>query len=58
MTPEQQLPDLTQREAVAPRRFDPHFTTSFVSKSISEETRRASRRAVADFFQFIGGKYP
>lgn len=58
MTPDQSLPDLPQREAVAPRRFDPRSATPFVNKSVSEETRRAYRRAVADFFQFIGGKHP
>ena len=58
MTPDQSLPELQQREAVAPRRFDPRSATPFVNKSVSEETRRAYRRAVADFFQFIGGKHP
>src|SRR5215216_3592007 len=58
MTPEQNLPDLVRREAVAPRRFDPRSATAFVNKSVSEETRRAYRRAVADFFQFVGGKHP
>lgn len=47
-----------QREAVAPNRFDPRLATPFVNKSVSKETRRAYRRAVADFFQFIGGKHP
>lgn len=51
------LPDLLQREAVAPRRFDPRSSTPFVNKSVSEETRRAYRRAVADFFQLVGGKH-
>ena len=58
MTPDQMLPDLLQREAVAPRRFDPRLATPFINKSVSEETRRAYRRAVADFFQFVGGKHP
>lgn len=58
MTPDQNLPELQQREAVGPRRFDPHSATPFVNKSVSEETRRAYRRAVADFFQFVGGKHP
>src|SRR5215213_4583513 len=58
MTPEQNLPDLLQREAIAPKRFDPRSATSFVNKSVSEETRRAYRKAVADFFQFLGGKHP
>jgi integrase/recombinase XerD len=58
MTPDQNLPDLKQREVIAPKRFDPRSATPFVNKSVSEETRRAYRRAVADFFQFIGGKHP
>jgi integrase/recombinase XerD len=58
MTPNQTLPDLLQREAIAPKRFDPGSATPFVNKSVSEETRRAYRRAVADFFQFIGSKHP
>jgi site-specific recombinase XerD len=58
MTPEQSLPDLLQREAISPKRFDPRSATPFVNKSVSEETRRAYRRAVADFFQFAGGKHP
>src|SRR5215210_3006570 len=58
MTPNQNLPDLLQREAIAPKRFDPRLATPFVNKSVSEETRRAYRRAVADFFQFVAGKHP
>ena len=58
MTPDQSLVDLQQREAIAPKRFDPRSATPFVNRSVSEETRRAYRRAVADFFQFLGGKHP
>jgi integrase/recombinase XerD len=57
MTPEQ-LPDVLHREAVASGRFDPRSAIPFVNKSVSEETRRAYRRTVADFFQFVGGKHP
>jgi hypothetical protein len=57
MTTDQKLPNLVQREAVTYKRFDPHSATPFLNKSVSEETRRAYRRAVADFFQFVGGKY-
>jgi len=39
-------------------RFDPQTAAPFINKSVSEETRRAYRRAVADFFQFAGGKHP
>jgi integrase/recombinase XerD len=58
MTPDQNSLDLLHREAIAARRFDPHSATAFVNKSVSEGTRRAYRRAVADFFQFVGGKHP
>jgi integrase/recombinase XerD len=58
MTPDKNLPELQQRESVAPSRFDPRSAIPFVNKSVSEETRRAYRRAVADFFQFVGGKHP
>jgi integrase/recombinase XerD len=40
------------------RRFDPRSTAPFVNKSVSEETRRAYRRAVSEFFQFSGMKHP
>lgn len=56
--PDQSLPEFLQREAVVPRRFDLRSAAPFVNKSVSEETRRAYRRAVADFFQFVGGKHP
>ena len=58
MTPEEIVPDLRGSGAVARRRFDPRTATPFVNKSVSEETRRAYRRAVSDFFQFLGGKHP
>lgn len=58
MTPDRNLPELQPSEAIAPKRFDPRSATSFVNKSVSEETHRAYRRAVADFFQFVGGKHP
>jgi integrase/recombinase XerD len=58
MSPNQNLPDLLQRGAVAPKHFDPRSATPFVNKSVSDETRRAYRRAVADFFLFVGGKHP
>lgn len=58
MTPDQIFPGLPQREAITQKRFDPRSASPFVNKSVSEETRRAYRRAVADFFQFVGGKHP
>lgn len=58
MTPDVIMPDSLRKEALAPKLFDPRSAIPFVNKSVSEETRRAYRRAVADFFQFVGGKHP
>ena len=58
MTPDKILLDLRQSEAITPKRFDPRTAAPFINKSVSEETRRAYRRAVADFFQFVGSKHP
>ena len=58
MMPDQNLPNLLQGEVIAPKRFDPRSATPFINKSVSEDTRRAYRRTVADFFQFIGSKHP
>ena len=44
--------------AAVPRRFDPRDADTFVYKSISEETRRAYRRAIKDFFSFVRGTRP
>jgi hypothetical protein len=51
-------PEILRGGELAPRRFDPRSTTPFVNKSVSEETRRAYRRAVREFFQFAGMKHP
>ena len=45
-------------DELAPRKFDPRSAAPFVNKSVSEETRRAYRRAVSEFFQFAGMKHP
>jgi S-adenosylmethionine/arginine decarboxylase-like enzyme len=37
MTPDQNTPNLLQRESIAPKRFDPRSATPFVNKSVSEE---------------------
>lgn len=58
MTPEQSLMDLTQREAIVPRHFDPCSAAPFANKSVSEERRRAHRREeLVNFLQFAGGKH-
>ena len=56
--PDQRLAYLPQDHSLSQKRFDPRSATPFVNKSVSEETRRAYRRAVADFFQFVAGKHP
>jgi site-specific recombinase XerC len=56
--PDYALQDLRGNAAVAPKRFDPRSAAPFVNKSVSEETRRAYRRAISDFFLFLGGEHP
>jgi integrase/recombinase XerD len=58
MTPDQLLASEPQKQSLSPKRFDPRSATPFVNKSVSEETRRAYRRAVSDFFHFVAGKHP
>jgi len=53
MTPDQNLLDLKQREAIALRRFDPRSATPFANKSVPEETRRAYRKAVGYFYNLL-----
>jgi integrase/recombinase XerD len=43
---------------VAERRFDLRSASPFVNKSVSEETRRAYRRALSEFFQYANMKQP
>lgn len=57
MSEESLAPSVSHR-TLTQKRFDPRSATPFVNKSVSEETRRAYRRAVSDFFQFAGGKHP
>src|SRR3712207_4333498 len=56
--PQETLLPSHHHQALQRKRFDPQSATPFVNKSVSEETRRAYRRAVADFFQFVGGTHP
>jgi integrase/recombinase XerD len=51
-------PEILRGRDVERRRFDPRSAIAFVNKSVSEETRRAYRRAVSEFFQFAGMKHP
>jgi integrase/recombinase XerD len=58
MTPDQLLASQPHGQSLAPKRFDPRSAASFVNRSVSEDTRRAYRRAVADFFRFVAAKHP
>lgn len=40
------------------RPFDSRITSSFCERSVSEETRRAYRRVVKEFFRFTGQRHP
>jgi integrase/recombinase XerD len=41
-----------------PQRFDPQLARPFIYKSLSEETRAAYRRAILEFFAFVGQLHP
>lgn len=42
----------------SPQRFDPQLARPFIYKSLSEETRAAYHRAIAEFFAFVGQIHP
>jgi integrase/recombinase XerD len=52
------VPEIQRGGEVAALKFDPRSAAPFVNKSVSEATRRAYTRAVADFFRFVRGKHP
>jgi integrase/recombinase XerD len=56
MTAEHLLPPDTTPQAIA--RWDPRLIARFSEKSLSEETRRAYRRVLIEFFSFVGHKHP
>nr|QEO74331.1 phage integrase family protein [uncultured bacterium] len=58
MSSEVLTPEILRGGEVANKRFDPKSASPFVNKSVSEETRRAYRRAVSEFFQSAGMKHP
>ncbi len=58
MTDKALAPEILGGGEVERRRFDLKSASPFVNKSVSEETRRAYRRAVSEFFQFAGMKHP
>jgi len=45
-------------EELQPLRFDLRTAAPFCEKSLSEETRRAYRRVIKEFFLFAGGLHP
>jgi site-specific recombinase XerD len=45
-------------ESFSSLKFDSRTTSAFCERSISEETRRAYRRVVKEFFLFIGSRHP
>ena len=45
-------------ESLQPLRFDPRLAAPFCEKSLSEETRRAYRRVIKEFFIFVKGVHP
>jgi site-specific recombinase XerD len=49
---------LLPAEAVSSRRLDPKVITEFSQRSVSEETRRAYRRVVHEFFRFVSNRHP
>lgn len=61
MPEEKSLQRLSPAEATdhsASRQFDSRITSAFCERSISEETRRAYRRVVREFFRFVGVRHP
>ena len=56
----EQLPAHTSavEEPLQPLRFDPRLAAPFCEKSLSEETRRAYRRVIREFFLFVRGAHP
>jgi integrase/recombinase XerD len=48
--------ELTER--ALSRQFDPRTASAFCERSVSEETRRAYRRVVREFFRFIDPRHP
>lgn len=49
---------LTTLPGEAVQRFEPRMAAGFIQKSVSNETRRAYRTAIAEFFHFARGAHP
>ncbi|HXG64287.1 MAG TPA: tyrosine-type recombinase/integrase [Blastocatellia bacterium] len=54
---EEQILSIQKKDADS-QRFDLKMATPFYQKSLSEHTRRAYRRVIAEFFHFVGGLHP
>src|ERR1044071_1198001 len=44
--------------AIVPARFDLKIAQPFCNKSVSDETRRAYRRIIAEFFAYVSNRHP
>jgi hypothetical protein len=49
-------PEIFRSREISAMKFDLRSAALFINKSVSETTRRAYGRAVADFFRFADGK--
>jgi integrase/recombinase XerD len=54
----QRPPDAAPLGGALSRQFDSRITSAFCERSVSEETRRAYRRVVREFFRFTGLRHP
>ena len=54
----QMLPPARASEPSLARRFDSRMASEFCERSVSEETRRAYRRVVREFFRFMNQRHP
>jgi integrase/recombinase XerD len=57
-TPQSSALSLQKAPALRPERLDPQLLVTFSERSVSEETRRAYRRVVREFFRFMGNRHP
>lgn len=57
-SPQQRPPARELPERAVSRQFDSRTISAFCERSVSEETRRAYRRVVREFFRFTGARLP
>jgi integrase/recombinase XerD len=58
LSEQQSIQNPPAAESLLTLRFDPRVAAPFCEKSLSEETRRAYRRVVREFFLFVKGVHP